>query len=117
MRTCKSGKESFGTEKHCTEWISVWNRTANKHSKNNLKRAYLCPECMLWHATSQDKPIVDNSNVLLLHVQNQISNQLILLERKAARVAKLKTEMNFLSTKIMELIQIDKQIIKKISEL
>jgi len=118
MRKCSTNKERFGTEKHCKEWITHWNKTSESHAKSKLNRAYLCPECLTWHATShaQIEP-VDIKAELINHIESKIEKQLILLEKKAARIAKLKTEMNFLLVKLNELITIDKQLLKKISDL
>jgi len=118
MRKCSTNKERFGTQKHCNEWIKKFNNSAEFKDKTVLLRSYLCPDCLTWHATSHAQiEKVDSKAELINYVESKIEKQLILLEKKAARIAKLKTEMNFLLVKLNELIIIDKQLLKKISDL
>jgi len=111
MKQCSQNKERFGTEKQCKEWIKVWNRTADlTKGEKQLTIAYLCKECLTWHATSQKQ--IDAENVLL-KAKNQIKHQMV-------EINLLTTEFNNLKAKfgkINELIEIDKQILKKINEL
>lgn len=111
MRQCSQHKERFGTEKHCKEWISVWNKTADcVKGEKQLTKAYLCPECLTWHATSQKQIDIENT---LVSVKSKVKQQIIELEKLTNDFNALKTKFH----KVCELLEIDKQILKKIKEL
>lgn len=115
MKQCKQHKERFGTEKQCLEWIDKWNKTsANKKGKKKLTIAYLCPNCLTWHATSQAQ--IDEQNVIE-EVRRSIIEQRKENESILIAISDFKNYLNSINGKVNEQILIDKQILKKINEL